>query len=108
MLKIELYDGKKTFTFPTGKIAEPADIEEMFPAILKFPHLLEINGNTLQAVQELAGMRQFHQIDDALTDEEAIAAIQEKVNAPQPEPSPSAEDRIAASLEYTNMLNTPV
>ena len=36
---------------------------------------------------------------------EAIAKIEELRNTPQPEPEPTAQERIAAALEFQNILN---
>ena len=44
-------------------------------------------------------------IDPALTEAEAISKIEELRNAPAPEPDPTAEERIAAALEYQNLVN---
>ena len=44
-------------------------------------------------------MRSLYEIDAALTETEAIAAIEEIINAPAPEPELSAEERSAAALE---------
>ena len=47
-------------------------------------------------------------IDSALSESEAIAAIQEIVNTPPEEPAPSAEERIAATLEYQALSSLPL
>ena len=105
MLKLEKFDGTKTYMFPSGEIATPERIKADFPAVEVFPHVLEINGNVCQAVMELGALRGIHNIDEALSEDEAIAAIEEIVNTPAPEPAPSAEERIAAAMEFQNLLN---
>ncbi len=44
-------------------------------------------------------------IDSSLSEDEAIAKIEELRNAPIPEPDPTAEERIEAALEYQNLAN---
>ena len=50
-------------------------------------------------------MRNFHGIDPALSDAEALVAMEAKVNAPAQDSEPSAEERIAAALEFQNLMN---
>ncbi|SDN79360.1 hypothetical protein [Acetanaerobacterium elongatum] len=105
MIKLELFNGKKTYMFPNGEVATPERIKQQFPAVEVFPHVLEVNGNVCQAVQELAAMRSSYGIDDALTDAQALEAMQKMINSPPPAPEPSAQERIAAALEFQNLIN---
>ena len=107
MKVIEKYTGEKTYMFPNGAIATPEVIEQQFPAVTAFTHIIETDeaGEVCFAVQNLSAMRGFYGIDSSLDEEQAIAAIQEIINAPAPEAAPSAEERIAASLEYQNLLS---
>lgn len=59
------------------------------------------------ALQNLSAMRTFYNIDKSLSEDEAIAKIQEIVNTPPPEPEPSAEERMAAAMEFQNMMTLP-
>jgi hypothetical protein len=43
---------------------------------------------------------------DYQTDEEVLRAMETVVNAPAPEPELSVQERIAAALEYQNLLST--
>lgn len=107
MKKIEKYTGEKTYMFPNGAIATPDEMLRQFPAVLEFVHIIETDeaGEVCFAVQNLSAMRGFYGIDSSLDEEQAIAAIQEIINAPAPEAVPSAEERIAAALEYQNLLS---
>ena len=107
MLRLEKFDGSKTYMFPNGDIATPEKIRQNFPAVDHFPHVVEVNGDVCQAVMNLSALRQIHDIDESLTEEEAIAAIEEIVNTPPPEPEPIAEERIAAALEFQNIMMLP-
>lgn len=104
MLKLEKFTGNKTYMFPNGHVATPDRIRQDFPAVDVFTHVLEVNGNVCQAVMELGALRGIHGIEESYTDDEAILLIQEKMNAPQPEPELSAEERIAAAMEYDNLM----
>lgn len=107
MKKIIKYTGNKTFMFPNGAIATPERVLQDFPAALTFTHIIETDEHeeVCFAVQNLSAMRGVYGIDSALTEDEAIAAIQEVVNAPELEPEPSAEERIASALEYQNLMS---
>ncbi|NLH00503.1 MAG: hypothetical protein GX488_01145 [Clostridiales bacterium] len=104
MLRLVKFDGKTTYMYPSGEIAPPERIRKDFPAVDYFAHVLEINGNVCQAVMELEALRNRYNIDPSLTEEEAIAAIQAIINTPPPEPQPTPEERIAAALEFQNLL----
>ena len=107
MVKIEKFTGDKTYMYPNGAIATAETIKNDFPAVEAFTHIIETDeaGQVCFAVQNLAAVRSQMGIDSALTEEEAIAAIEEIRNAPIPEAEPSAEERIAAALEYQNLAN---
>jgi len=104
-IKLEFYEGGKTFMYPNGKIATPEVIEADFPAISLFPHVIEINGNVLQAVLEFESFKNSRgvtQEDDAL----ALQELEDLLNNPASASAiPSSEERIAAALEFNNLLN---
>ena len=108
MKKIIKYDGTKTFMFPNGAIATKERVLQDFPAALTFTHIIETDEHeeVCFAVQNLSAMRGVYGVDSTLTEAEAIAAIQEVVNA-VPEVEPSAEERIASALEFQNMMTLP-
>jgi hypothetical protein len=88
---------------PISIIATPEVIGQNYPAVNVFPHVIEVNGDVCQAVMNLSALRAMHNIDTALTEDEAIAAIETIINTPGPEPEPTAEERIAAAMEYQNL-----
>ncbi len=104
MRRLEKFTGEKVYMFPNGDVATPEKFRQDFPAIDMFPHVLEISGNVCGAVMELEAMRQIHGIDPNFSEEEAITAMQEIINIPQADPLPSAEERIAAALEFQNLM----
>lgn len=93
--------------FPNGTMATPQVVQERYPAVNVFEHLVETDeqGQVMFALQNLAAIRGQMNIDSSLSSDEAIAKIEELRNAPQPEPGPSFEERIASALEFNNILN---
>lgn len=107
MIKIEKYNGSKTYMFPNGDLATPEVVKEKFPAVLTFAHIVETDeaGQVMFAIQNLAAIKSQMGIDSNLSDEESIKQIENIRNAPAPEPEVTAEERIAAALEFQNVLN---
>lgn len=107
MIKIEKYNGSKTYMFPNGELATPEKVREKFPAVNTFTHIVETDeaGQVLFAIQNLAAIKSQMGIDANLSEEESISKIEELRNAPAPEPEVSAEERIAAALEYQNLTS---
>lgn len=104
MIKLERFDGSKTYMYPSGEIASPERIRNDFPAVEIFPHIIEVNGDVCQAVMNLNALRQMHNIESGIDDDQAIKLIQDMVNSPPPIPEPTAEERIASSLEFQNLM----
>ena len=111
MKKIIKYTGDKVFMFPNGAIATKEAVLEQFPAALTFTHIVETDENeeVMWALQNLSAIRTQMDIDKSLSEEEAIATIEEIINTPQEvaEAEPTAEERIAAALEYQVMSSLP-
>lgn len=103
---IEKYTGEKTYMFPNGAIATKEAVLSQFPAALTFVHIVETDeaGEVMFALQNLAAMRSLYEIDKALSEEEAIAAIQTAINNVSVNDEATAEERIAAALEYQNLM----
>ena len=94
--------------YPNMKLATPEVVLADFPAILAFKHVIETdeNGQVLFAVENFSAMRSRYNIDTTLTDDEALEAIQEIINA-EPEPVLDDNTRIADALEDLVVLNMP-
>lgn len=116
MRKVIKYDGTKTYMYPSCKIATPEVVTQDFPAWKMFTHCIVTDDaeETIYSFMSLSSLRTQYNIDSSLSEADAIAAIQDAMNAPAPEPEEpeaSAEDvtasslaSIAASLEYQNLL----
>lgn len=107
MIKIEKFTGDKTYMYPNGAIATLETINKDFPAVEAFVHIIETDeaGQVCFAVQNLAAVRFQMGIDSALSEDEAILEIEEIRNTLPPELEASTEERIAATLEYQNLVN---
>lgn len=105
--KIEKYTGEKTYMFPNGAIATKEAVLKQFPAALSFVHFVETdeNGEIMWAFQNLSAMRTMYEIDSSLSEEDALKKIEEIINTPPPEPEPSAEERMAAAMEFQNLMS---
>lgn len=113
MIVIEKYTGTQTYMFPNGEMATPERIISTTPAVSHFTYIVETDENhqVMFSLQNLSAMRGFYNIDPGLTEEDAIAAIQTLINAEPPvetDPESSPEERIAAALEYSNLLSMDV
>lgn len=106
-IKIEKYDGSKTYMFPTGHLATLERVKKDYPAVEVFTHIVETDegGQVMFGIQNLSAVRSLMEIDPSLSEDEAIAKIEELKNAPKPEPEPTVEERIAAALEFQNVMN---
>ncbi len=107
MIKIEKYDGSKTYMFPNGELATPERVKKDYPAVDTFTHIVETDeaSQVMFAIQNLAAIKSQMGIGVSTSDEEAIKQIENIRNAPAPEPEPTPEERVAAALEFQNVLN---
>lgn len=107
MIKIEKYDGSKTYMFPNGELATPERVKKDYPAVDTFTHIVETDeaSQVMFAIQNLAAIKSQMGIDISASEEEAIKQIEDIRNAPTPEPEPTPEERIASALEFQNVLN---
>lgn len=111
MVKLEKYTGEKTYMFPTGALATPDVVYNKYPAAKVFTFVVgtDTSGQVMQSMDNLSVLRDVYDIDASLSEDEAIVAIEEIMNTPEKpvEQEPTAEERIAASLEYQVMSSLP-
>lgn len=107
MKYLERYTGKKAYMFPNGRLATPEVMLEKYESILIFPHFIETDerGEICWSIQSISAARTQYDIDPGLTDDEAIIEIQRIINTPPIiDDTPGAEERMAAAMEFQNML----
>lgn len=110
MKYLEKYTGEKTYMYPSGALATKERVLKDFEAALAFPHIVETDeaGEVMFGFYNLSAMRTQYGIDSSLSEAEAIQAIQDIMNTPDPEEtvdeSTVALQNIAAQLEFQNMM----
>ena len=109
MIKLELYTGEKDYVTPSGVLYDKAKLLEEFPSALTVPFVVETNskGRIIFGMSALDTLCSVYGVDDELSDDEAIAALEAIRNAPAPEPEPSPEERIAAAQELIALAAMP-
>lgn len=107
MVYLKIYD-EKTRMYPSGKVATKDTVYADYPAAEVYTHVIgtDRSDQVIKSISSLSMLREQYDIDDTMSDEEAVQAIQDIMNTPREpvEPEPTAEERIAASLEYQNLL----
>ena len=108
---LEKYTGEKTYLYPSGGIGTPESVKSEFPGCELYTFVVTTNESRdmMYAMQSLSNLRARYEIDQSLSEDEAIKAIEELMNKKETEniesvTIPSAEERIAAALEYNNMM----
>ena len=109
MIKLEFYTGEKDYVTPSGVLYNKEKVLEEFPSALTVPFVVETNskGRIIFGMSALDTLCSVYGIDDELSDEEAIAAIEKIRNTPAPDPEPTAEERIAAAQELIALNSMP-
>ncbi len=106
---LEIYDNTKTYLFPNMTQAIPEQVAETYTVVgTDLPCVIETDASKIMfytAPVPLQVMRGQYNIDHSLSDEEALEMIESILNAPTPEPGPTAQDRIAAAMEYQNLIS---
>ncbi len=106
----ELYDNTKTYLSPIGEAFTPEEVSKRYAIVNHgLPVIIETDSSrtVFGGYGLLSQYKNMYNIDDELTDEEALAEIERIANLPAPEPAPSAEERIASALEFQNILALP-
>ena len=111
MRKLYFFDKTKTYIFPNGKIAPPDVVAAEYPAaaagLTTYVVTSDEEGLVMGGMDMLSTLRTVYNIAPELSEEDAVAAIEEIMNTP-PEPAgPDAQERIAAALEYQVMSDLP-
>jgi hypothetical protein len=112
MTKLYFFDKTKTYVYPNGEVATPERVARDFPASqldgIKYVVSSDEAGIVMGGMDMLSTLRSVYSIDTTLSDDATLAKIEEIINTPpEPDNSPSAEERIAAALEYQVMSSLP-
>jgi hypothetical protein len=106
MNKLEIYTGTKPYMTPSGTLYTQERLVQAFPAALTFTHLIHTDegGEVCFGVYNYRTFCVQHGLNPDDQPTTNIPLLEEIMNAPVPAPVPSAEERIAAALEFQNLL----
>lgn len=106
MIKIDIFDGTKTYVAPGGDLLTPEVMGMKYGGIYNFKHMIQTDedGEICYAVQLFSAMKNQMGIDPSLSETDAITEMETILNAEPPVPEPTAEERMAAAMEYQNLL----
>lgn len=101
-----MYDGETVYMFPNGELATKERMIKEHPAILTFPHYIitDINEEMVTEIIHVGQAKTLYQLDSNLSVEEARKQLELVINQKPEEPLPSPEERIAAALEFQNLM----
>lgn len=104
---LKKYDSKDTYMSPANTVLDAARVKTNYPATQYFAFVVQTNktGEIMYGLYNLASMRDRYDISDDLTEDEAITALEQAMNAEREAQAasaaePTAEERIAAMMEY--------
>lgn len=106
MKYLEFYNNTKTYMYPNGELADPERVLMDYPAINIFKHVIETDkaGQVFFAIDNFSATRTRYDIDDNLSDEEALEKIIEIINQPASIPEPSSEEIVTDTARIANAL----
>lgn len=113
MPKYKIWDRKTDLVTPIGEVLTPEQVFERYPAA-KLPNIKYIICDapiSMGVFMEFEATKEHYKrlgapITDDMTDQEVLDAISAWEENP-PEPEPTAEERIAAMLEFQSMMMLP-
>ncbi len=106
---LEIYNNTKTYLFPNMNLATPEEVAKIYASV-NIPNLdcvIETDESRTMlytAPEPIEVIKSRYSIDQSMSTEDALIAIEEILNAPAPDNDPTAEERIAAALEFQNLL----
>lgn len=110
-INLEFYNPTKTYLYPNMEVATPERIQAEYSAVnvAKCIITTDSTGTMFYSVELAFAMAQRLGVEvlKYTTDEELLLVLEDIVNA-QPviqEAEPTAEERIAAALEYQNLMS---
>lgn len=104
MVKYEFYDHKRNLTLPNGKQLTPEEAGVQYPLTLRTDCVIDVSMGLDGGIYILPQLRAMYEIDPNLDDATALAAVNTAVNTVK-ETEPTAEERIAAALEFQNLMS---
>lgn len=110
---LKKYSEKETYIAPSGAVMDSAKVKQDFPAVSKVSFIVQTDssGEMMYGMYTLSSMRTRYGVDASLNEDAAIQAIEDAMNAQNAQmeaaaSQPTAEERIAAAMEYQNIMST--
>ena len=110
-MRYKIWNGQDNLVTPIGEVLTPAQVIERFPSagIAGIKFIICDAPISMGVFMEFEATKQHYKqlgvpITPSMSDQEVLDAISEWEENP-PAPEPTAEERIAAALEYQNLLN---
>ena len=102
---LEIYNNEKTYYYANLKQATPENVSINYPIVDEIVCVIgtDKKGIMLTRAPEpvvIALDRYGKELEDFDCIEDAVKFIEDKMNEPQPEPEPSAEESIASAMEW--------
>ena len=112
-MKYKIWHKKSNLVTPTGEVLTPQDVFKRYPAsaLEGMKYIVCDAPISMGVFMEFEQTKEHYKrlgvpITDDMTDQEVLDAISAwEENPPEPEPTP--EERIAASLEFQSMMMLP-
>lgn len=106
MFKYEIYNPNKNYMMGNGESGHQ-NVLKYFPGVEDFVHVVETDegGEFMYALQSFSATKSQFGIPQEMSVEEALAEMERIRNLPPPEAPISAEERIAAAMEFQNLMN---
>ncbi|HBK84442.1 MAG TPA: hypothetical protein DDZ53_00250 [Firmicutes bacterium] len=109
-MKYKIWDGTDSLITPIGEVLTPAQIKERYPmaGISGMKFVICDSPISMGVFMEFTQTKEHYKnigvtITDTMTDQEVLDAISYFEENP-PEPEPSTEERMAAAMEFQNLL----
>ena len=112
-MRYKIWNKTDNLVTPTGKVLTPQQVIEQYPAagIDGMKYIIADQPISMAVFMEFEATKNFYKqlgvpITDDMTDQEVLDAISAWEENP-PAPEPTAEERIAAALEFQNLTTLP-
>lgn len=112
-MKYKIWDKQSNLVTPIGEVLTPSQVFQRYPAaaLNGVKYIVADAPVSMAVFMEFEATKEHYKklgvpITDAMTDQEVLDAISAWEENP-PAPPPTPEERIAAALEFQNLLTLP-
>lgn len=107
MIKLRIWDKETPMVYNNGMEVQPEQVFTDYPWTKHAVTVTDHYGDddAIIGLYPISQLKHSKNIDANLSDDDALAELERIMNEPQPTYSVSAEERIAAALEFQNILS---